>query len=218
MLTVDLKDFRKLERDLETFAKRAVPHAVRNSLNTSAFEARKVWQGEIKRSFTLKNSYTERSIKVEKASGFDRRHLVAVVGSEAPYMDVQELGGIEHARRSRKPIPAPAAAGQAPGTKRTRLVRATARLGRIKVKRGALRATGGDSKRRNLVALLQARRAGRKHALLERKGGGRGLYLITGTKRKIKTRLPYAVSRSSVALKPDPPLQRPLTTIHPRPA
>jgi hypothetical protein len=216
MVTVDTREFRKLEKDLRTFASKAIPHAVRNSLSTSAFQARAEWQDQIKRSFTLRNKFTERSIRVEKATGFEVRRMVSVVGSVAPYMERQEFGGIEHANRGIKAIPGPSAAGQAPGTKRTRLVRATARLGRINVKRGALRRTGGSPKQRNLVALLQARRAGRKHALLERKNGGRGLFLITGTKRKIRTRLLYDVSKSQVTVPAEPTLQRTLKAIEPK--
>src|SRR5688500_5442350 len=113
MLTVEWKGLKELVRDLKTAREKALPYAVKTSLNTAAFEARKVWQGEIRRSFTNRNAFTERSVLVERASGNDARRMFATVGSTAPYMGTQEEGGTVKGRGKRKAIPGPAAAGQA---------------------------------------------------------------------------------------------------------
>jgi hypothetical protein len=195
-------DAKKALEDLRSFRKKAVPYALRNAVNTAAFEGRKIWQGEIKRSFTLRNQFTTRSIRVEKAR--NPRMIMAVLGSVAPYMAKQEEGGTVRGRSGKKAIPGPVAAGQRPGAKRTRLVRAGFRLGAIKVPR--LRT--GSRIQRNAVAIAMAKRRGQKFALLQRPKGGKGLFLLGGGKRKASTKLLYDVSRSSVRVPAAPTLAR----------
>lgn len=210
-----LEGIEKALKDLKTFQAKALPFAARQSLNNTAFAARKIWQAEIRNSFTLRNKYTERSIRVDMARGLNVDRMRSAVGSIAGYMAKQESGGTERGGGSRKAIPGPAAAGLAPGSKRTKLVRAGSRLSAIHVLRKPIAVRGG-AKRRNLVALLQAKRAGSKFVLLTRKGGGKGLYRVMGTKKQLKTRLLYDVSRGSVRIKPEPTLHRTMHIITPR--
>lgn len=209
-VTITWKGLDEARRDLLTFASKAVPYAARNALNTIAFEARAQWQREIKASFTLRNRFTERSILVTKASGTDIKRMASFVGSTAPYMGDQEHGGVVRGRRGLKGIPAPAAAGQQPGGKRTRLVRAANRLGAINVAHPQLK---GTRKQRNAIALAVAKRKGQKAALLERPKGGKGLFRLMGGKRKIKTRLLWDFSKRSVRVKSEPTLQRTLSAV-----
>ena len=207
---VELKDFERLQRDLATFAKRSVPYATRAALTSSAFALREAWQSEIKGSFTLRNSFTERSIRVDKATGTNLQTMQATTGSVASYMGEQEEGATIHGRSKHKPIPGPAAAGQKPGSKRTRLVRAGNKLGAINVLRPI---TKGSKKRRNAAAIAQAIAKGKKVALLERKKGGKGLFAVSGGKRKVRMALLWDLSRGSVKVKPEPTLQRSLRRI-----
>lgn len=204
MITVVLRGADKALRDLALFRKQAVPYAARNALNDSAFAVRARWQDEIKASFILRNQYTARSIRVEKTFSRDINSMQAKVGSIAEYMGRQELGGIEQARAKHKPIPTLLARGGNP----TRTVRPSARLGRIKVSPAKALAVGPQ--KRNLIALVKAKRRGESHVVLERKGGGLGLYVVQGGKRKLKARLLYDLSRRSVRVKPEPTLQRSL--------
>lgn len=215
MITVDTRQIRKMVRDLEVFRSKAIPYAVKESLNRSAFLGRKIWQEEIRGAFTLRNRFTERSILVERAHGSNVNRMHAVLGSTASYMSTQETGGTERAKAHIKAIPGPGAAGQPAGSKRTRLVRAASRLTAIKVQKGKLTGVKGGAIRQNLVALAQAKRKGQKHVILARKGGGKGLYKVGGTKRKLRARLLYDLSKRSVHIPPSGTLKRTLKRIEP---
>lgn len=215
MVSIKIRGVKEAKRDLEAFAKRAVPYAMRNAVNSAAFLAQREWRGEVRSSFTTRNRFTERSIQVDKARGLNAKRAVAMVGSTADYMRKQEFGGTVRGSGRHKAIPAPSAAGQAPGSKRTRVVRAAYRLSAIKAQRQA-RGVRGPARQRALVTILQAKRAGRRFVVLPRKNGGKGLYLITGGRRKFKTRLLYDVSRGSVRVPPQPTLTRTLDRIEVR--
>lgn len=222
MLTIAW-DAKRALRDLEEFKKTAIPFAIRNSLNTSAFEMQKVWRREIRQTFVNRNKFTERSIHVEKARGSDPNRMVSVVGSIADYLDEQESGGTVRGKGALKPIPGPSAAGQQPGSKRTKLVMPSRYLQAIK----ATKATRGSSPRaRNVAALLIARRKGQQFVLLEKPSGGKGIFMVSGgtqrfngrrmTRRKLKTRLLWDLSRRTVRVPPAPTLQRSLQIIEPK--
>lgn len=221
MLTVQWKGLDKLTKDLNTAQKTAVPYAIRSYLTTAAFEARKVWQGETRKSFTLRNQYTERSIIAVKPMGKgDAMH--SKVGSFASYMGTAE----EDSHRSatgRWGIPGAAAAGQAPGTKRTRVVRRAAALGVLHVAHPNVR---GSKARRNAAAIRLAIQSGKGVALLERPGGGKGLFRVMGgrqrwgrkgfSQRALKLRLLWDVSRRSVAVPGSHTLANTLKALDPK--
>jgi len=210
MFTVKITGAKEMVADLKRMREKAVPYALRNALNTAAFETRRIWQGEVKSAFTNRNTFTQRSLQVEKATGTDASKMVAKVGSTAPYMGKQETGGTVTGRGGRKPIPAPVAAGQAPGSKRTRLVRAGFRLAAIQAKHPALK---GDRKQRNAIAIAVAIKAGTKRAVLERPGGGKGLFVVGKAKAP---RLLWNVSRASVHVPATPTLERALAAVRPK--
>jgi len=204
-------DAKKAVADLQRFREKAVPYAVRNALNRSAFHGRKVWQAEMRDHFTLRNHFTERSALVERATGTKLAGMRAVLGSVAPYMGQQEKGATIRARSKHKPIPGPVAAGQAPGGKRTKLVRAGNKLSALKAQKGA----GSSRRQRNAVAIAIARRRSENTLLLERPGGGKGIFKLMGGRRKATTRLLWDLSRGSVRVSPEPTLQRTLKRIQP---
>jgi hypothetical protein len=208
-VTIDAKQALK---DLRRFREKAIPYAIRNALNRSAFHARAEWKTEVRNEFTLRNRYTEQSILVDRATGKSVSGMVAVVGSKAAYMDEQEHGATVRGGGKHKAIPGPVAAGLPPGGKRTKLVRGANKLSALRVSRPV----GKNPRQRNAVALAMARRRGERVALLERPRGGKGLFRLTGGKKKPQTRLLWDLSRSSVTVKPTPTLQRTLTRIQPR--
>lgn len=212
MLIIEKRGFDKLAKDLHTFAAKAMPYAMRDSVNAAAFEARRLWSDEIKRTFTTRNSFTAgRALEVEKARG-TKGPMVARLGSTADYMGRQETGGIVRGSSGHRPIPGPSAAGQAPGTKRTRIVRAGMRLRAIK----ASDAKGKTGKQRNAIALAMARRTGQKFAVLQRPGGGLGLFSVGGGKRKIRTRLIWDLSRRSARVPAHATLGPAIHAVQPR--
>lgn len=205
-------DAKQAVRDLRTFRSSAIPFAVRNALNRSAFLAREVWQEQIRASFTLRNKYTERSILVERAQGRDASAMEARVGSIAAFMGDQEHGATVRGRSGNKGIPGPVAAGLPPGSDRTKLVRGSNKLGALH----AIKGHGRSRKQRNAVAMAMARRRGERVVLLERPAGGKGLFKLVGGRRKPQVRLLWDFSRRSVHVQPEPTLQRTLKAIQPR--
>lgn len=205
MFSIDVSDLRRLERDLETLKSKAVPYALRNSLNTAAFEGRKLWLEEQRGELVLRNTWTARQVRVEKARGLNVRNMVAVVGSLAPYMREQEFGGRRSGGgRHGLPIPTSVAAGQGMGTQpRTRLVRGANKLGAIRLTtRGRNR---GHRRQRNAIAIAQAIKSGSKYVFLELENS-KGIFQITGGRRKPRIRMIWDISRGSVVIPPHPTL------------
>jgi hypothetical protein len=210
MVTVEFHGAKEMVAALKRMRSQAVPYAVRNALNTQAFEARKAWVGFIQRDFVNRNTFTQRSIQVVKAGGLSVANMQSVVGSTAPYMGTQEEGGTVRGKGAHKAIPAPTAAGLPAGSRRTKLVRARFYLGAINAQHPAL---VGSRKQRNAIAIAVARRAGLKFALLERPSGGKGLFLLGGSKRQPTTRLLWDVSRGSVQVPGAHQLERTLAHV-----
>jgi hypothetical protein len=210
MISMDTRELRKLERDLGRFVLQAVPHATRNAINSVAFLTRKQWVSEIQKSFTLRNTWTVRQLRVEKANGTDISTMQAVVGSLADYQGRREEDSTLHKRgRVGIAIPTPAAAGQAASaTKRTRLITTRNKLGAIQLKR----VRGGRDKK-NAVAIAMARRAGGGVVYLDWRGGKRGLYRVTGKHGKLRKL--YDLSHDVVKIKKRPTLARVLTVVGP---
>lgn len=210
MIKVEIKGVKEMVADLKRLREKAVPIAMKNALNQAAFETRNIWQREIKSTFTNRNVFTQNSVRVDQATP---SKLEARVGSVAPYMALQETGGTDSGRHGRKPIAGPVAAGQAAGSSRTRLVRSRFKLSAITVAHPALK---GDRKQRNAIAIAVAFRSGSKRAVLERPGGGKGLFIIGGRPKAPTTRLLWNVSKASVHIKPQPTLQRSLDAVKPK--
>lgn len=188
-------DLIDLRNKLYSFAARGVPHAARNALNRSAFRAREQWQREIFFSLTLRNRWTERSIQVNRAGGLNIAAMEAKVGSTADYMRTQEEGGVE--RKKHKvgvPIPTPISSGER-GNPRRRLVRPMHRLPNIQLRPRI----GATQKQRNAIAIEGARRAGKKHVFLELERK-KGIFRLSGGKRRTKIELVHDLSRTSVRI------------------
>jgi hypothetical protein len=208
MPIVDIRGAKELLRDLKNLRQKGVPFALRNALTTAAQEARSAWQGELRKTFTLRNQYTTRSILVVAAT---TKTLVARVGSTADYLAGQEVGK----RVGRKATPAPSAAGQAPGGKRTAVVRGRNAINKVAVDHPS--GIRGNRVQRNAVRMSVARRAGHKFVLLERPGGkGKALFALSGGRRRIALRMLWAVGRGATTMHAAPTLQRALDAVTPK--
>lgn len=202
-LDVEMRGLDKMQRDLKTFAKKAVPYAVRQTLNDGAFDLRQEWQDQIKRQMTTRNTFTTRSIRVDRAKGLNTRQMVAVTGSVAPYMERQEKGGrITKKGKYGKGIPTAVAAGQGMGT------RPIKRLPRAKNRRFTLVKPGGKArnvKARNAAAVRQAASSGGGVVHLQTRRG-HGLYRVSGGRKRIKVRMLWDLSRTAVPTPKNPTL------------
>ena len=211
-ISIDVSDVKQLGRDLERFTKRALPFGAMNACNKLAFDGRKVWQAGMRRSMTLRNRYTERSVQVVKAAPrTDISKIQATLGSTAPYMAAQEFGqqkqiGHKHA------IPTSAAAGQQGAKPRTKLIRRPNRMSQIEL--GA-RPHTGSRKQRNAIAIRMAQKAGNKFVHLET-DHGRGLFRISGKGPRAKITMMWDLSRPSLAVPKNPMLERTVTVMEGR--
>lgn len=199
---VDTSDHKKLQDGLRAHQK-AYGYAVRNALNDCAFEHRKAWQAEIRRTFTNRNPFTERSIRVDKAQGTNVKAMKAVSGSVAVWMGDQEEGATVKGKGGKhKAIPTQGARGG----NRTKLVRAQYRVGAISVLDPKL--SKYKRRQQNAIALAIAVRKKQRFALLNRISmKGRGLFEVKGLKRSAKTKLLWNLSKGSVKLKPAPTMR-----------
>ena len=220
MLTIDTRQVKQLERDLKLFNRNALPFATRKTVNDLAWDARREWQGEIRRQLITRNRWTQQSIRVTATRERSIPMQAAVVGSLEGYMRRQEEGGTVVADgKQGHPIATSYSAGQSPGARpRTRLPRRPNRLSAIQLDKRRRRAT--SRKQRNLIAVKQAAESGRKFVWLDL-GRRQGIFRVTGGKRRPKVRMVYDLSRRSVRTPATPTMQpatqataRKLPTIH----
>lgn len=187
-----------LKRDLETVAKRAVPHAIRNGLNAIAFEGRKLWQAELGSKLILRNDWTTRRILVEKAKGTDVQSMQSVLRSPDEYLEKQEKGGTEkHA------VPTGVATGEGRGANpRKRLVRRPNQVSAITL---GTRARTGGRKQRNAAAIRIAAAQGKKFVFLELQKR-KGLFKIKGGKRRPMVDMVWDTTKKAHRVNPTPTL------------
>lgn len=160
-VTVDFSNVAKAVKALERVSVEAVPHAARDALNTLAFEGRRVWRDEIDRAFVLRNTFTQRSLRVEKATIGRVADMRASLGSTQDYMAQQEQGAIKSAKgKHGVPIPTRAASGEAEGSMpRQKPVRRANRMSAISLRKRA----GRTRAQRNAIAIAQARKGALLH-------------------------------------------------------
>lgn len=205
---LQIRGLDELQKQLETLSKRAVPYAARQTLNSIAFAGRAIWQREMASSLTLRNAFTTRRALVSQVTGFRISEMEAVLGHTEDYMRRLEIGEGERAKRSGVPIPTEVAAGQAKGSLKAGRRRAVRRsliirvLGKIKRPPGSL-----PRKARNARAVRQAIKDGTRLAYLEL-DRRRGIYRVTGSRKRPQIRKLYDLSRHAVPLPRIPTLQR----------
>ena len=134
MIKIIDKELEKLKDELLVVSKRALPYAVRGTLNGLAFHAQRQARRNIKKNMVNRNKYTQQSIRVEKATA---RTPYSIVGSIAGYMETQEFGGQKRKTGSEGvPIATPYSAGQGMSKRpRTRLPRRGNKLSDITIKK-----------------------------------------------------------------------------------
>lgn len=196
-----------MQRELETIAKRSVPFAARETVNSLAFAGRAAWQDEMSKSLTLRNRFTARRALVDRARGLRMSTMEARLGHTEPYMRLLEFGGTERAAKRFRPIPTEAAAGQARGSLaggRKREVRPSSRINRL----GTIKAYGRglSRKARNARAVRVAMRSSSHLALLDF-GKRQGVFRVTG-KRKARITKLYDVTRRRTPVPRTPTLER----------
>lgn len=195
-LSIGFRGLDEMQRELETLAKRAVPHAARETLNGLAFAGREIWRDEMRRTLTLRNAWTARQVRVQTARGVRMPEMEALLGHPEDYVRRLEYGIGTRARRSGVPIPSEAAAGQAKGSLaagRKRPVKKafiTRALGKIRRQSKSL-----PRKARNARAVRDALRNGSRLAYLELEHR-RGIYRVMGGRKNPDIRELYNLSHA----------------------
>lgn len=204
LVVVDMRAMHRAVAKMDAINKRAMPHAIRDTLNMLAFSARRDMQRRMGQQMTLRNRYTTRSIAVDKARGVMVPAMESRVGSLQPYMATQELGGTVSSKgRHGVTIPTSTASGEGMSARpRKRLVRRANWLSAIRLAgRGS-----GSAKQRNAIAISRAIRSGTRTAFLDL-GQRKGIVRIMGGKRRPKVRMLWDMSKRSVRIKANPTLQ-----------
>ena len=94
-MTMDVRikvDVREVERWL-THARRQIPYALSKAINDTLFDARQALVAELPAYMTIRNRWTERGMRVAKAS---KATSTGAVGSMREYMRAQVEGGKKH--------------------------------------------------------------------------------------------------------------------------
>lgn len=203
MINIDDREIRRMEKDLKLFARGAYPFATRATLNSAAFEARRMAQENIREDFINRNRFTEGSIRVDRAVGVSVDAQAAIVGSIAPYMGLQEIGGSTGSEAGRgQSIPTAYAAGQAMNAQpRTKLPRKPNRLENIRLRHSRKR--GATRQQRNVAAVKAAAGSWKRYVYLDL-GRRRGIFRVVGSAKRPTLRMVYDMSRTRVVIGPRP--------------
>lgn len=192
MINVNLEQARRLERILAGIRTRSVDFALKNTMNDLAFAARRNVIEKIDHDFVNRNTWTKRSIRVERARYVGQG---AELGSTEDYMAKQEMGG-----RGEKYIATGNASGEGGRVRvRQRAVRANNWINKLGVR--TFPEVSGSRQRKRTATLHMARRENQKYVVLENDEGQRGLYRVLGTKKRPKTKLIYMLRKSPVQIK-----------------
>lgn len=203
MFGLDSKDIKRLERDLKEFARDALPFATRKTLNDAAFQAQRIARADVGKNMTNRNRFTVQSIRVEQTRTLNIRRQESIVGSIADYMEDQEFGAVKSKTgKEGVAIPTPYSAGQGDKARpRTRLPRKPNKMSNIQLQRR--RKKGSSRKQQNIVAIRQAAATGRKFLFLDL-GRRKGIFRLTGGRRRTKIKMLHDMTNQSVVIPKNP--------------
>lgn len=207
LLDIDSNDVQDLIVQLNLYARKALPFAVRNGVKGAAFAAQDEWRSQMRRRLTLRNKFTERSVRVDArgARGFDVNRMEAVTGSDADYIKRTELGGsIKSSGKFGVPIPTPdARVSKSP----KRVVSRPNLQKNIKLRS---RSRTGGKRARNRKAIHQALQGGDRFVFLELTNGRSGIFSVNGGGESLQVRMVWDMSRSrKVVRTPSTPTLKP---------
>ena len=116
MIRVDMKGLKESERYYEALSKRELPFALAKGLTTTGQSVQKKVVTDLPGKFTLRTGWykpnTPFGIKVQMAT---KANLTVKVYTKAPWMQLQETGGIKQISGKRLAIPLVKRSGSRPG-------------------------------------------------------------------------------------------------------
>lgn len=179
---------------------KAVQFAERNTINDMAWETRRNSIENVRNQMTLRNRWTEGSIRVQAARRFED---AARIGSFQDYMKDQEFGSTR-VRKGRKGVPIPTAYASGEGQSsipRKRLPRARNKLARLNLRN--LSVQGGNKRQRNVIKVRQAIKSGRREIYMDT-GRRQFIARVTGGKRQARVRVLYDLTRGATPIPRNP--------------
>lgn len=182
MITVDAVELYRLERLLGHLNKKGLPYAMRETLNDAAFKTMNRGRDNLADKMTLRNTWTQRQVRVDRARGTNPDLFRASVGAEPHWLAKQEFGGTV-----RHPIPTSYSSGEGYSSHRKRLPRKPNKLKNIKLT--GPRPKGQTRQQRNAAAVL----SGEKYIWLDL-GDRKGIFRVLSPKSKRpKVRMVWSV-------------------------
>lgn len=191
-LKIEAKSLKRLQRTLNQMNRQGVKFAEVFTLNDLAFSARKEGGAEIGRQFTERNKFTRGSLGVRRAN---TSNMVAEMGTRQQYLADQQEGFT----RDNVSIATTFAAGQT-GSNRTRPVIKSRRRPAVKLAKGGRK--GKNRAQTNIIRIAEAKKAGKKFAMLSFPGA-RGIFLL----RKRSLRMVYDMRKKSTTTPKTPWLE-----------
>lgn len=176
MIQFDAASLRRYEKQLTAMYEKALPVARRLFVNDQAFAIAAKAKKNVKDKMITRNTWTIRTIQVEKARGTRK---TSEVGSTQEYMYDQEFGKTEVKKgRHGVAIPTGWSAGQRGQAKRTRLPRLSNTMRKIKLQKRL----GGKLKsrrQRNLMLVHAAVKSKRRFVYMDL-GRRQGIFKVIG--------------------------------------
>lgn len=204
MIDIDVKEVKQYESDLKTFARKAFPYATRSAINGMAFAAQKRGRENLRSDMTLRNRYSEQSVRVEQARSLTVSRQEAIAGSIVEYLEAQEFGGTTDRRGAHKTvIPTGYAAGQEGARPRTRLPRKVNKLTNVKLRQRVRKGEFASRRQEAFLRALLAAQEGDKFVYIPAGGdASSGIYRVWGTRKRkgryrgVKLKMVYSFRRA----------------------
>lgn len=200
--SVDIENF---SRFLQDEAPRALSYAARQTLNDAAYHARSKIAKDLPGQFILRNTWTLRSMQFEKTKEIVINKMRTSVGTTLKEMAQQEEGRTNvTSGKEGLPIPTTAAAGQE-GRLRTKPVRKVNRMRNITLtdQRGF---ASLSRKQQNKAIVLQAAAKRTRYVFLKT-DKVKGIFKVTGTKKRPVIRLIHNQNKKVTVVRPHPWLE-----------
>jgi hypothetical protein len=217
MFSIKTDEIQKLENELSRVVKHAIPSATKNTINEAAAVTMRMAQAHVTKQMTLRNKWTEKSIKVRKTKAREISRQVAVVGSLQDYMEDQEFGAIKR-RKGKEGVPIPT--GYASGEGRTsrprkRLPKGNKAIRKIRLGHGRKRPLGQPkhNKQALLFKVQDAVMSGNRFIFHDFGGvKKKGIFRVVGGRKGFKRDWPsgaklemvYSLEHSFVRIPRDP--------------
>lgn len=228
-IRMDTLPIEQYENELDKFHDKALPYAIRDTLNNAAVETMKLSRKNANRIFEMRNKFSERSIQFEKTYALSVPEMESAAGSLQDYMRMQEEGFYKKKEGKHGiAVPTTYAAGQEIAPKRTKPIRSRNLLARLRIARGLSSGLYGQKyKNPKQVLVRQVQDAieyGHRVVFLNIRGIKEpGFYRIVGGRRTkrgwpsgAQLRMLYSVKEQFMNMPPRPWLRPSANVIHNR--